>query len=103
VFHIYNSDTDSELYLLKDWGTASPEKVAEWEGTLTSGVGESPPCDYDIDNLKWSGKAIMISSTLDLWETSEKDIGIGANGPATYAAVIAHPSSKSVHPPFEQW
>jgi hypothetical protein len=27
VFRIYNSDTDTELYLLKDWGTATPEKV----------------------------------------------------------------------------
>ncbi len=54
-----------------------------------SGVADSPVCDYDIDNLKWSGKAVMNSITLDLWETIEKDVGIGANGPLTYAAVIA--------------
>jgi hypothetical protein len=31
----------------------------------------------------------MNSIALDLWETIEKDVGIGANDPATYAAVIA--------------
>jgi hypothetical protein len=45
VFRIYNSDTDSEMYFLKDWGLASSEKVVEWETTLTTGVGDAPPCD----------------------------------------------------------
>jgi hypothetical protein len=90
VFRIYDLEGDSEVYLLKEWGAASPEKVIKWEAALTSGIGESPPCDYDINNLKWSGKAIMNSIALDLWETIEKeDVGIGANGPATYTAVIA--------------
>lgn len=89
VFHIYNSNTGSELFLLKDWGSTSLERVAAWEATLTSGVSESPSCNYDINNLKWSGKAIMNSITLDLWETIEKDVGIRANGLTTYAAVIA--------------
>jgi hypothetical protein len=31
----------------------------------------------------------MNSIGLDLWETIKKDVGIGANGPLTYAAVIA--------------
>jgi hypothetical protein len=45
--------------------------------------------DYDLDNLKWSGKAIMNSVALDIWESIEKDVRIGANGPRTFAAVIA--------------
>ena len=31
----------------------------------------------------------MNSISLDLWETIEKDVGVGSNGPLTYAAVIS--------------
>lgn len=58
-----------------------------WELQLLSGVRTLPPCKYDIDNLKWSGKAIMNSILLDLWETIEKEVGAGASRPMTYAAV----------------
>jgi hypothetical protein len=57
--------------------------------TIVAGIGAAPPCKHDIDNLKWSGKAIMNSISLDLWETVEKDVGVGSNGPVTCAAVIS--------------
>ena len=89
VFRIYDSAKDSEVYLLQDWGSSDPLKVSTWEATIIGGIGTAPPCEYDIDNLKWSGKAIMNSISLDLWETIEKDVGVGSNGPVTYAAVIS--------------
>ncbi len=89
VFCIYDSAKDSEVYLLQDWGSSDPLKVSTWEATIIAGIGTAPPCEYDIDNLKWSGKAIMNSISLDLWETIEKDVGVGSNGPVTYAAVIS--------------
>lgn len=89
VFRIYDSDNNTEVYLLQDWGSADPIKAATWEESLMVGIGTLPPCEYDIDNLKWSGKAIMNSISLDLWETIEKDYGVGSNGPVTYAAVIS--------------
>jgi hypothetical protein len=46
------------------------------------------PCDYDLDNLKWSGKAILNSVTLPLWETVKKDLGVDASGPKAFVAVV---------------
>jgi hypothetical protein len=94
VFYVYNGQTDSETYLLTNWGSASPAKIEAWVMTLRStGVPKpdstvSSPCDYDLDNLKWSGKAILNSVTLPLWETVEKDLGIDASGPKAFATVV---------------
>jgi hypothetical protein len=71
VFRVFDPATDTEVYLLKDWGSADPVKVVAWEEMLKEGVGDLPVCEYDIDNLKWSGKAVMNSIGLDLWETIE--------------------------------
>jgi hypothetical protein len=40
-----------------------------------------PVCDYDLDNQRWSGKAILNSITLALWEMAEKDIGVNTSRP----------------------
>jgi hypothetical protein len=41
-----------------------------------------------LDNLKWSGKAILNSITLPLWETVEKDLRVDRSGPEAFAAVV---------------
>ena len=45
-------------------------------------------CEYDLDNLKWSGKAITQSISLELWETIEKDLGCIPSGPEAFASVV---------------
>jgi hypothetical protein len=45
-------------------------------------------CDYDLDNLRWSGKAVLNSVSLELWETVEKDLGADAVGPEVFTAVV---------------
>jgi hypothetical protein len=50
-----------------------------------------PPCDYNLDNLKWSLKDILNSSaSLLLWEMVEKDLGLDASGPNNFAAVVTN-------------
>jgi hypothetical protein len=93
VFHVFDGQTNTETYLLTDWGSASPAKIEAWVATLRTGVPKPdgtllPPCDYDLDNLKWSGKAILNSVSLPLWETVEKDLGVDASGPEAFAAVV---------------
>jgi hypothetical protein len=93
VFHVYDWKTNSEVYLLTDWGSASPAKIEAWVATLRAGVTQADgttldPCNYDLDNLKWSGKAILNSVSLPLWETVEKDLGVDASGPEAFAAVV---------------
>ena len=89
MFRIFDTSSNSEIYLLQDWGSADPISVAAWETSPLSGIDNLPVCDYDVDNLKWSGKAVMNSILLDLWETIEKDVGVGSKGPFTYASVIS--------------
>jgi hypothetical protein len=94
VFYVFDPVTNSEIYLLSEWGSASPTKIDAWVTTLRSGVPKPdgtllPVCDYDGDNLKWSGKAILSSITLALWETVEKDLGVDASGPEAFASVIS--------------
>jgi hypothetical protein len=95
VFHMYGGQTDSETYLLANWGSASPAKIEAWVATLHAGVQKtngtsSPPCDYDLDNLEWSGKAILNSVTLALWETFEKGLGIDASGPTEAFSTVVN-------------
>jgi hypothetical protein len=89
----YDWRNDSKNYLLTNWGSASPAKIEAWVSTLCAGVpatdgAANPPCDYELDNLKWSGKAILNSMTLPLWETVKKDLGVDASGPESFAAVV---------------
>ena len=85
VFYVYNELTQSKTYLLTDWGSASPAKIEVWVATLHAGVPSIdktllPVCNYDLSNLKWSGKAILNSVTLPLWETVKKDLGVDTSG-----------------------
>jgi hypothetical protein len=41
VFHVYDRKTDSEVYLLTDWGSASPAKIEAWVATLRAGVTQA--------------------------------------------------------------
>ena len=45
-------------------------------------------CEYDLENLKWNGKAIMQSIYLELWETIEKDLCCDPSGPEAFAAAV---------------
>ncbi len=93
IFHVFDAPTNSEIYLLTDWGSASVATIEAWVPTLRSGVPNpdgtiQAVCDYDLDNLKWSGKAILNSITLALWETVEKDLGVDTSGPKAFASVV---------------
>jgi hypothetical protein len=93
VFYLYDAATNSETYLLTDWGSASPEKITSWIATLRTGVPAADGsllsiCNYNLDNLKWSGKAILNNITLALWETVEKDLGANNSNPEAFASVV---------------
>ena len=45
-------------------------------------------CEYDLDNLKWIGKAIMQSISLKLWETTKKYLGCDPLVPESFVAVV---------------
>ena len=97
VFHVYDPATDKEEYLLKEWGGARMDEITVWIARLKQGIKHldhegndvTDPCPYDLDNLKWSGKAIMNSITLELWETIEKDLGADADGPEVFGTIIS--------------
>ena len=108
VFWVYDASTDVENYLLKYWGSAEPKIIQQWVDTLRTGVPDTqasidaagnkstpvyfPPlqlvCEYDLENFKWSGKAIMQIISLELWETIEKDLDCDPSGPEAFASVV---------------
>jgi hypothetical protein len=44
--------------------------------------------NYNLDNLKWSRKAILNIISLTLWETIEKDFRINASGPKAFSGAV---------------
>ena len=87
VFRVYDASTDFETYLLKYWGSVEPESIQQWLDNLCTVVPNTqadidaagneptpiylPPlqlvCEYDLENIKWSGKAIMQIISLEIW------------------------------------
>ena len=93
IFRIYNPSENKEIYLLKDWGKASSEIVEPLVDMLEAGtLSEDEPFPHDLDNLRWSGKAILNSITQELWLRIEKELPVGkeTTGPHALAAVVMH-------------
>ena len=114
VLRVYTPLRDGapETYLLEEWGTVRSDAIDAWIGSLENGVPSTPStliaqqaayaaynnlpppvaihpvCPYNTDNLQWSGKAIMASVTLELWEGLEKTIGTDPTGPEAFLEVI---------------
>jgi hypothetical protein len=94
IFHIFDAPMNSEIYLLTDWGSVNATTMSAWVGTLRSSVPNPdgtllPMCNYDLDNLKRSGKAILNSITLALWEIVEKDLRVNTTGPKAFVSIIS--------------
>ena len=93
VFRLYDARTDTETYLLREWGDVQVERVADWVQDLRQGVenntgGREPPCRFDVANLQMSGVAMMQSVTLQLWQDVEVGFDDEPTGPEVFAAVV---------------
>ena len=89
IFRIFDTVRNTEVYLLKEWGSAKPDQVATWKNLVLTRIGGTPICDYDVDKLKCSRKYIVNNIYLDLWELINKYLVIKSNGTATYTAIIS--------------
>ena len=89
IFRIYDEGLDKERYLLEDWGAAKKEVVGDWVRKLSEGM---TACPYDLDNLRWSGKALLASIDLKLWSRIEKDLPLGGDvtGPEVLRVIVLH-------------
>ena len=114
VFWLYIPLWDGalETYLLGEWGTFRSDAINAWiiflknwfpntpgaqvaqeeyyaaDNYLPPDVAIYPVCTYNTDSLRWSGKAIMASVTIDWWEGLEKTLGTDPTGPEAFFAVI---------------
>jgi len=98
VMRIFNPVSQVELNMLdeKSWGRVAKEDVTEWvkalkeTGVFVDGqaINRHPVCPQDVDNLSWSGKFILASIKLSLWEIIEKEVGSSATGPQVFLAVV---------------
>ena len=86
-----------------DWDKASLQDITAWCNLLCSGIqqyhvnpttgaqiaqGLPAPCQFDLDNLHWSGQAILNSIELSLWETIEKETRTDGDGPLVFAHIV---------------
>ena len=77
ALHIFDTVGNTEVYLIKDWGLVKPYRIAAWENLVLTGILGATFFDCDVDNLKWCGKSIMNSISLDIWDSNEKNWELG--------------------------
>ena len=116
VLQVYTPLRDGapKTYLLEEWGTVRSDAIDAWirslensvpstpsafiaqqadyaaDNTLPPLVAICPVCPYNTDNLRRSGKAIMASVTLELWEGLKKTLGTDPTGPEYFFAGIGN-------------
>ena len=92
VFYVVKDGV--QIYMLTDWGQLTMDDVKTWvtvlkETGVPKGDGTNlPVCDFDNDNLIWSGAAIKNSITVKLWDEIETDLEYGATGPEILVAIF---------------
>ena len=94
VFRMLNITTGKEAYILEKWGESKNEnKIKKWVKHLRAGLPKEVgnihiPCIFDDDSLLWSGKAILNSISLEIWEIIEKSSPPYPLGPKVFCAII---------------
>ena len=72
IFRVYNPYPKTKVYHLDYLGKFKDKKVSKWFQTLKNmGVGDGkekflPICNFDCDNLTWSGKSVLACIMLDI-------------------------------------
>jgi hypothetical protein len=88
VFRLQDA-SGAEHYILEEFGLADVTKVNAWVKGLQDGtVGANGRCEYDMANLKMSGKMIRQSLDLDMLKKVQGDVPPTATGPQVFAAVV---------------
>ena len=95
MFQILIEDRLNEIYILEDWGKVEDDLVFDWINTLKSGApdgagGFLPVCPFNRANLWWSGKMIIDSIKLDLWDEIGTDVSYDTTGPELFMEIILH-------------
>ena len=94
IFHVYNIDLKTKVYLLYYWRAAKDWKVFNFiQAPTKTGVGDVTGNflhvrNFDSNNFDWGGKSILTSITLELWDTIENDIRYDASRPEVFCAII---------------
>ena len=95
VFRVYDGATDTETNVLESWGTTSPEDMKKWVLQLQTGVVMKdgvtlPVCPFDLDNLRWSGRAISSSLKTEFWNRLRSVWPMDTPGPLLFVAAVSH-------------
>ena len=93
VFLVYDPTANLvEMSLFENFGSVSDENLKEWiESHKTTGVKKTDTtredvCEWDVDNLEWSGDMIKNSVSFKLWRDIEGLLP-GTTGPEIFQAV----------------
>ena len=96
VFRIYDATKSvTEKYLITHWGTIKEDEIAVWIEDLTmKGVKNNSAdandratvCEFDIDNLSWSGD--MLKNSICKFWSEIQSLLKGKTGPEIFYAVV---------------
>ena len=101
VFRVVGTSTEGtqETYLLEDWAAAANKTlVDQWVtdlSTLRVQNDEGDPtsreaiCQFDEDNLWWSGQALLNSISETFWAEIEKEVGDDPAGPSVLCVIMS--------------
>ena len=94
VFTIPNASWTSETYIAESWGKAKEDFVQPWVDQLLSGVYDPrkhrrlPECQYDIQNLYYSGTFILASLTSKYRQEMVEELGPSPHGPTLLVHIL---------------
>ena len=94
VFLIYDpTKAVQERSLFSDWGNVTRAELRTWiqdlttDGVKTGEAGREAVCQWDVDNLEWSGDLIKNSVSFKLWREIE-GLKPGTTGPQLMKAAL---------------
>lgn len=94
VFRVPTDSWTKEIFIAQDWGKITPALVNPWIQQLIHGVLDlrtrrsSPPCQYDHQNLHYSGVFILHSCTQAHHLSLLEELGPTPTGPAILVHIV---------------
>jgi hypothetical protein len=89
VFRVPDFELNSERYLLEDWGLCDYSGwVQRWVSRLKHGDNRNRVCQYDSQNLCWSGRFLLNSLSKNFNNIMISDLGPTPDIPILFCKIV---------------
>ena len=101
VFLLYDpTKPTQEVSLFEQWGSVEKSEVRKWvkdlreDGVVKSNTAREPVCQWDLNNLDWSGDMVMKSLSFKMWREIENKLA-DTSGPEIFKVALDRRQSTS--------